>query len=162
MTTQDFPWACLALAGRNSSPWLFVRSRDLKGRPRVKEPGRDPHLRRGVQASRLRAPQPRAQGKTRDRRRNTNLFRKNVILVQGNKRLPSGCGRQEIPGGVERGEHHQVFIFVCRERFTDVYYELILKFDVKIYCCSHNFAYLGNTLLHTQPRKHRGYHKARV
>ena len=31
ITARGFPWACLSLAGRNSSPYLFARFRDFEG-----------------------------------------------------------------------------------------------------------------------------------
>ena len=63
-------------------------------RPRAcaTEPGRDPHMHRGVHASPLHAPQPRARGKTRDRRRNVKAsWKKKPIWCRVKYNTPHLC-----------------------------------------------------------------------
>ena len=52
------------------------------------EPGLDPHLHRRVQAAPLRAPQPRAREKTRDRKRKVSYSGKKYFLYTYQYKVP--------------------------------------------------------------------------
>lgn len=83
-----FPWACLALAGRNASPALFCQKcQFLLPRTPVTEPAGDPLLDHDVHASPLRVQQPRGREKTRGHRRKVEVVRKKVTYVHSSRYL---------------------------------------------------------------------------